>query len=104
MAMTIKVDSSVLQNKAQDITQQIGRIENALKAISEQISSSKNYWKGDASDSHQKKYKALDGDTQNVLKELKAHPKNLLTMAGLYGKTENQALAEANSLPTDVIS
>ena len=39
MAMTIKVDSSVLQNKAQDITQQIGRIENALKAVAQGVRS-----------------------------------------------------------------
>ena len=104
MAMTIKVNPSVLQNKAQDITGQIDRVEKALQNISDQINSSRNYWEGDASDTHRKKFKELQGDTRKVIRELRAHPRNLLTMAGLYSKTENQVQAEANSLPTDVIS
>jgi len=103
-SITIKVTPEILQAKARSISDQISRIERELKTIGDQITASKNYWEGDASNTHQQKYKELQDDISRVIKELKANPTNLLTMAGLYSKTENELQGTANSLPTNVIS
>ena len=102
--ITIKVSPDVLKAKAVSIDSRIGRVERELKTIKDQIASSKNDWEGDAGNTHQKKYKDLQDEIRTVIRELKAHPKNLLTMAGLYSGTESELQAAANQLPTNVIS
>ncbi len=104
MAMTIRVTPAELQRQAQEITSMIDRVERSLDTIEDQINSSKNYWEGDASNMHQQKYQSLRGDIRNTIRELRAHPRNLLTMAGLYTRTESEAQAESGTLSSDVIS
>ncbi len=102
-SITIKVATQVLTAKAGEINGNIDSIEKALNTIGDQISSSKNYWEGDASNIHQQRYKAMQGDIQKVIKELRDHPRNLMQMAGVYVSGENTVKAVANSLPADVI-
>ena len=101
--ITIRVTPEVLKTKANHISSQITMIERELSSIGNYINSSKNYWEGDASNTHQKHYQELQDDISSTIKDLKAHPRNLLAMAGLYEKTENEQKAAANELVTDVI-
>ena len=103
MAMTIRVNPSVLENKSRDISGQIDKIDSALKAINEQITSSKTYWEGEASNTHQRNYKSLQDEINNVIKELRAHPRALLTMAGIFTKVESEAKEQVSTLSSDVI-
>ena len=100
----LKVDPDVLKSKSQEITSQIGKIENYWNRIHDTISNSNSYWQGEASDYHRKYLKDNDDDVKNLLKRLKEHPRDLQTMAGIYVEAENTASQMASALPDDVIS
>lgn len=99
----IKVTPDKLLSGANDITNEINRLESSWKKIGSIITNSKNYWEGDASNMHQKYYKEVQEQVDQILKRLKEHPADLLQMAGLYQEAEKSASAVANSLPMDVI-
>lgn len=102
--ITVKVTPDMLKRKAGDINREITRIEKALQNIGEQIRGSKKDWEGDAGNAHQQRYNALKDEIANVIRELKAHPRNLLQMAGLYSAAESSAVSTADTLSADVIT
>lgn len=57
----------------------------------------------DASETHQKYYKAFKEDIPTVAKRLKEHPKDLLSMANIYDSTESANQQLANKLPGNII-
>jgi hypothetical protein len=45
----------------------------------------------------------LQDEINNVIKELRAHPRALLTMAGIFTKVEAEAKEQVSTLSSDVI-
>lgn len=103
MSIVLKVKPKELKNKADTITSSINRIEKEINDIGRIILGTKKYWEGDASDKHQKYYKAIEEDIPTVLKRMKEHPKDLLSMAQIYETTENTNQQMANKLPENII-
>lgn len=103
-AIQLNVSPDVLKSKAQEITGQIGNIENYWNRIYDTVSKSNSYWQGEASDYHRKYLKDNDDDVKKLLKRLKEHPADLQKMAGVYVEAEHAASQAASALPDDVIS
>lgn len=103
MSITLKVKPEVLKTKATAITSSIQDIERELGEIGRVVLGTKNYWEGDASNQHQSYYKTIQEDVPTVLKRLKEHPKDLLTMAELYDASEEANQQLANKLPENII-
>lgn len=104
MSITLQVKPDELKNKANSISESIKTVEKELKDIGNVILATKKYWVGDASDNHQKNYKAINEDIPTVLNRLKEHPKDLLEMAGIYEATEDENEKLAKMLPNNVIA
>lgn len=104
MAIVLKVKPEVLKSKADSISSSIGTIEKELNEIGRTILGTKKYWEGDASDMHQKYYKKIEEDIPTVIKRLKEHPKDLLSMAEIYDAAESSNQQLANKLPENVIA
>lgn len=103
MGIILKVAPEELVRMAGDIEKQIADVEKQFMAIETEISRTKGYWEGDASDAHKAQYDALKDDLNQAVKRMKEHPVNLLRMAELYTETEDSAEETAQSLPEDVI-
>lgn len=99
----IRVDTNVLKGKANQISNEVKKMEHDWKAIQDTIRSSKSYWQGDASNEHQKYLKEVSDDVAKILKRMKEHPVDLMKMAGVYNASESQASQLAKKLPDDVI-
>lgn len=99
----LKVAPDVMKSKAQEITGQIDNISKSWQELCNLISKSKGYWEGEASDYHRKTFDDNKTDAEELLKRLKEHPKELLTMAGIYEQAETEAQELASSLPEDII-
>lgn len=103
MGIKLRVTPEVLKSMASDIEKELSDIQNQFQAIDTEVSRTRSYWEGDASDSHKKQYDSLKTEIDECLKDLKNHPVNLLKMAGLYEETEDQAEQESQKLSADVI-
>lgn len=103
MEITLKVKPQVLKSKATSIRSSITSLEKELTSIGNVIIGTTKYWEGDASVQHQKYYDAIKEDIPTVLKRLKEHPNELLTMAGIYDKAEDTNEQLASSLPSNII-
>ena len=53
---------------------------------------------------HQSYLKEVKSDVVTILKRLKEHPTDLLSMANLYDEAEEKANELSRVLPTDIIS
>ena len=104
MSVTFKVSPEKFQRKADEISVEILKIEDAVRAIGEQVRSSANYWEGDGSDVHRKLYAGLEESLQAAVAELKENPGTLLKRAGLDMKSDAELREMHPALPTDVIS
>lgn len=103
MAIVLKVTPEELNKAAGEIETQIKDIENQFAGVDTEISRTRSYWEGEASDSHKAQYDALKDEINEAVNRLKNHPVNLLRMAGIYQETETNVTEAAESLPQDVI-
>lgn len=99
----LKVSPDVMKNQAQAITGEIRKIETEWKKMEEVITRSNYYWQGEASNIHQKSYHKVKTEVEKVIRRLNEHPADLLEMAGVYIKVENEAVQSADALPDDVL-
>ncbi len=102
-SIQLKVTPAELQAKASDISAQIRQIELDFQKIGQAVTSSRGYWEGDASQTHQNYYSSYKDEIASVISKLKEHPEDLLKMAGLYETTENNAVQISGMLSQDVI-
>ena len=103
MSITLKVTPETLQKMAGEISDQLTDMEKQFDEIESEISKSRNYWEGIASDTHMNRYNSMKGDISETIKRLRSHPANLLKMAGVYIETETANEQSALVLPDDII-
>lgn len=103
MGINLKVTPAILQSKATEVSNEIGDIERAFRGMESMVKAAKGHWTGDSSEKHEKYFKEIQPDMQEVIKRLKEHPTDLLKMAGLYEKGEKATTDIAGVLPDNVI-
>lgn len=100
----IKVSPNVLRQKAESIEEQIELISGNWEALKQTVIGLRSYWTGEASSFHQKEFASYTKEIDELLKKLEKYPIDLMTMAGVYQKTESIADGIASLLSGDVIS
>lgn len=100
--MIIKVTPAELRNQSNQVLADIKAIEKHWKSIGDIVTGTKNYWEGDASNTHIRIYRDVEDDVNKIIDRLKENPVKLQTMAGIYDEAESAAEAKAAELPTDV--
>ena len=102
-AIRLRVTPSQLQEKADEVSEQIKNTEMQFRNLAEAIQRTNGYWIGEAGDLHRRKYEEGKQTIENMLRRWKEHPKDLLTMAGNYSMTEMRVQEISVELPSDVI-
>ncbi len=100
----VKVNSAVLNSKAQAVSNSIGKMQQCFDQLETIIKRTSYYWIGEAGDLHRKIYQEQQPQIEEMMKRLKEHPRDLVTMAQTYDAAEVQIQAMAAELPGDVIS
>lgn len=100
----IKVDSAVLNSKAQTVSKSITNMEKCFEQLKTIINRTSYYWIGEAGDMHRKIYANQQPKVEEMMKRLKEHPKDLMLMAQTYEVTEKEVESMAAELPGDIIS
>lgn len=99
----LKVSTDKMKSKSEEIQGYVNTIETNWNLLYERVTNTKLYWLGEAGDYHRNSLKDDKNDMDKLIKKLKEHPKDLLTMAGIYEEAEKKAKELANALPSDVI-
>ena len=100
----IKVNSTVLNSKAQSVSKSIGNMANCFEQLELVINRTSHYWIGEAGDLHRKIYRDQKPQIEEMMKRLKEHPIDLMTIAQTYEATEAAVQSMASELPGDIIS
>ncbi len=103
MDIRLRVTPEVLKTKAVEVEGGIKDLEKDFSNIQDLVARTSGYWTGLAGDSARKMFDDLKDDTAAVIKRFSDHPRNLLTMAGIYDLAETTNTDSGNKLPTDVI-
>ena len=69
--MVIKVTPAELKNQSNQVLTDIKAIEKHWKNIESLVKGTKNYWEGDASNTHIRIYRDVKDDVDKILKRLK---------------------------------
>lgn len=100
----IKVNSAVLNDKAQAVSRQIKTMENCFEQLDTIVNRTGYYWIGEAGDRQRTLYKEQRPQIEEMMRRLKEHPTDLMTIAQNYETVESQVQSMAVELPNDVIS
>lgn len=100
----IKVNTAVLNDKAQTVSKSISNMANCFEQLERIISRTSYYWIGEAGDLHRKIYQENKQQIDEMFRRLKEHPTDLMTIAQTYATTEQMVQSLASELPGDIIS
>lgn len=101
--IVLRVTPEELKNRASEISGLIQELQQSFSEIEQISSKTRNYWIGEAGDQDRSGYQSLKDEKDRLLIRLADHPKNLLTMAGIYEETESGISTENSQLETDEI-
>lgn len=100
----IKVNSAVLNSKAQAVSKSVAGMANCLEQLERIVSRTSCYWIGEAGDVHRKMYQEQKPQIEEMIKRLREHPADLVIIARTYEATEIAVQSIAAELPGDAIS
>ena len=101
---SLKVTPEELKAVSSQVEPLIAKMENDFRTISDLMNNTAGYWLGDAGDLYRKTYKQKEDHIYEMIARLREHPRDLLTMAGVYEQSERTNVAKAEPLPSEVIS
>lgn len=100
---SIKVSTEALKQQADAVTREISFLEQYFTEMEEKFKATSGYWIGEAGDNLREIYSKKIPDTLEMLKRLKEHPVDLLTIAQQYEETEKQNVSTTNELTGNII-
>lgn len=99
----IKVKPEVLVDKSQAVSASIRKMANCFDDLERIINRTSYYWIGEAGDMHRRLYQEQRENVDEMMRRLKEHPEDLLTISQNYAQTERAVEAIASELSGDVI-
>lgn len=100
---TIQVDTSVMVNKADQVSAAISKMEGTFGELQRMVSGTNSYWIGEAGEHHRKMFYEEKEEITEILNRLKEHPSDLKQMAAGYEETEKRLADENQQLRNDYI-
>ncbi len=101
--INLKVTPEQLQQKARDVSEAVSKMKTDFAKMNTAVNSTHSYWIGQAGELHRKLYNDKANEINEILQLLGRYPTDLLKMAGIYTKSENQNKAVAASLTSNII-
>lgn len=102
--MDLKVTPEALKQKADEVSKNISQMEKLMAEMESTVKKTEHYWIGEGGNTHRNAYNKRRDAVGEMLRRFKEHPRDLLTMAGIYEQAEAEVVELANELPGDVIS
>lgn len=99
----IRTDTQNLQAVAAQAAGEIRDICSALEQMSQKVSSTSSYWKGDAGDSIRKRFLEQKKTADEIMKRIGQQPSILEATAANYADAESKNAEQPMSLAGDVI-
>ncbi len=100
----IKVNSAVLNSKAETVSASIQKMAECFEQMETIIGRTSYYWIGEAGELHRKIYQEQKPQIDDMMRRLKEHPQDLVSMAQTYETAEAAVQSMAAELPGDIIS
>lgn len=101
--ISIKVRPEVLVEKSQEVSASIRKMASCFDDLERIINRTSYYWIGEAGDMHRRLYQEQKDNVDEMMKRLKEHPEDLLTISQNYVQVEQAVETIANELSGDVI-
>lgn len=101
--ISIKVRPEVLVEKSQEVSASIRKMASCFDDLERIVNRTSYYWIGEAGDMHRRLYQEQKDHVDEMMKRLKEHPADLLTIAQNYVQVEQTVETVANELSGDVI-
>ncbi len=101
--ITIKVNTAVLEARAEGAEKKIRTVENCFEEIGEIVNRSVSYWEGEAGDAHRREYAEYLEVVKESLTRFQENVTDLRKIAGIYRENEQANTETSNELPADVI-
>lgn len=101
--VVIKVEPEVLVEKSQEVSASIRKMASCFEDLERIINRTNYYWIGEAGDMHRRLYQEQKENVDEMMRRLKEHPQDLLTIAQNYVQTERAVEAVANQLSGNAI-
>ncbi len=100
----IKVTSEQLSSKAAQVKIKINNIKSKISELEDSVRMTETYWKGEANNTYRAKYNEFKDSTDEIIRRLEEHVRDLNTMAGVYEEAENENIRNvAEDLNDNVI-
>ena len=101
--VVIKVGPEVLVEESQEVAASIRKMASCFEDLERIINRTNYYWIGEAGDMHRSLYQEQKENVDEMIRRLKEHPQDLLTIAQNYVQTEQAVEAVANRLSGNAI-
>lgn len=101
--LVLRVTPEALEAKADEFSGIVSEIEKHFDNIEAISAKSVGYWQGEAGDRDREGYASYKDDIAYILRRLREHPEDLLTMAGIYREAEKEVASTNAALKTDEI-
>lgn len=99
----IKVETAVLEARAEAVEEKIKDVRQRFDKIGETVANSRGYWEGDANDAHRREYQEYHEEIEEALSRFQENVTDLRRIAGIYREADSAAEQINRDLPADVI-
>ena len=99
----ILVTPEMLEAKSGEVERKVQIVREKFAQMNDMMNRTTEYWIGEGGDKHRETYKKFESDIDEIIKRLAEHPRDLLTMAGIYRKAETTNVSTTSALASDVI-
>ena len=99
----IKVLPETLMSISADVTQKIGKVQNAFTELENIIQKTSSYWEGDGHSEYVEAYQNRKENYENIFRSFKEHISSLQEIAGVYQQVEAEVEDLSMNLEGDVI-
>ena len=99
----LRVTPEELKRKSDEFSALIRSMRSHFDRVEEVSGKTRGYWRGEAGDKSRIGYASYKDDINFIINRMEEHPRDLLTMAGIYEKADDDVEAKTNRLKIDQI-
>jgi len=99
--VTFNVTTQELERKSEELSRELLTMENSYNTLRALVADSTSYWDGEAGRTFRRMFQDRQEEVDEILTRLKDHPRNLMTIAGIYKEAERKIETENIGLPTN---
>jgi len=102
-SIKLLVTTETLVNVSVDVSNKVGKVQQAFNDLNNLIMSTNQYWEGVGHNAFEEAYNIRKDDYESILTSMYDYVIKLQEMAGVYSQAEQVAMEESFMLPSDAI-